>query len=223
VNFQIYTMYVNRKDLLINALDSVGRYCNKVVILDNSPAQDLVLESFKGEILRPSVPLFCNQSYNLILREAKRRNQEVFFIMHSDALASADVVGKLLTRARELTQAKRRWGILFTNYDVLCLHNTEALQGFSWDPYLPLYYTDADFYYRMKLAGIELIESYLPVEHQEGGSNSMKAETALHAYVETNYPAWRHYYLQKWGGERGQERFTEPFDGHSAEAGVAIG
>ena len=39
--------------------------------------------------------------------------------------------------------------------------------------------------------------------------------------AESYYPGWRAYYLQKWGGDRGQERFTEPFsrdselaDGH---------
>lgn len=211
MNFQIYTMYVNRKDLLEQALDALGRYRNKVVALDNSPRQDLELPGFKGEILKPSVPLYCSQSYNLILAEAKRRGQEVFFIMHSDALASAEVVSELLTRARTLTKANRRWGVIFTNYDVLCLHNTEVLGSCAWDPHLPLYYTDADFYYRCKLAGIELIESYLPVEHQEGGSSAMKADPAVKAYVETNYPAWRAYYLRKWGGERGQEQFSVPF------------
>lgn len=212
MNYQIYTMFVNRKDLLQKALDSLAHYQGKVVVLDNSPDQDLDLTDFQGEILRPPVPLFCSQSYNLILREARKRGQEIFFIMHSDALASEDVVSKLLERARELTLANRRWGVLFTNYDVLCLCNTAVLQAFSWDQYLPLYYTDVDFYYRLKLAEIELIETYLPVEHQEGGSNALKANPALRAYVETNFPAWRTYYLQKWGGERGMEQYTNPFN-----------
>lgn len=101
---------------------------------------------------------------------------------------------------------------MFSNYDVFALHNTAILQKFQWDPYLPLYYTDVDFYYRLRLAGVELIETNLPVQHLEGGSTTLHANPALHTFVQTNYPAWRQYYLQKWGGERDQEIFTTPFN-----------
>lgn len=212
MNFQIYTMYVRRKDLLIRALEGVGSFRNRTVVLDNSPDQDLVLDDFPGEIIRPTAPLYCNQSYNLILSLAQQRQQPLFFIMHSDALASERVVGEMLAQAEVLNREGRRWGVLFTNYDVLCLCNTPLLQGFRWDPYLPLYYTDVDFYQQLKVAGLELIETYLPVEHQEGGSSTQHADPALQVFVQTNYPAWRHYYMEKWGGERGQERFTTPFN-----------
>ena len=116
------------------------------------------------------------------------------------------------TGQRQHTEEQRRWGVLFTNYDVLCLHNTPLVRSIRWDPYLPLYYTDVDYYRRLQLAGLELIETGLPVEHQEGGSTCRKADVALQTYVESSYPAWRHYYIQKWGGERGQERFHTPFN-----------
>jgi hypothetical protein len=213
MHYQIYTMFVNRKDLLIRALAGLGEHRKETVILDNSPQQDLMLEDFPGEILRPCVPLYCNQSYNLIVSLARQRRQEVFFMMHSDALASPEVIAQMLDMADGLNKTGCNWGVLFTNYDVLCLWNTRVIQGFTWDPYLPLYYTDVDCYYRLKLAGVELIETYLSVEHQEGGSTTQRADPALRAFVETSYPAWRDYYIRKWGGERGQERFTAPFNG----------
>lgn len=124
-NVQIYTMYVNREDLLRIAIDSLGIYSAQAVILDNSPDQQLLFPEFTGEIIRPSVPLYCNQSYNLIQKLAERRAQEFFFIMHSDAKASPQVVEGMLHYALQLNLKKRRWGVMFTNsgsnLDVLCL------------------------------------------------------------------------------------------------------
>ncbi len=133
--------------------------------------------------------------------------------MHSDALASPDVIHRMLGRAHELTREGRRWGVILSNYDVLCLHNTATLKEFSWDTNLPLYYTDVDFYYRLKLAGIELVETHLPVVHQEGGSASIRADAGLCNFVNSNWSRWRDYYIRKWGGERDQERYTVPFNG----------
>jgi len=212
MNYQIYTLYVNRRDLLMGTLDSIDAFQDRVVVLDDSPRQYLLIEDFAGEIYRPDVPLFCSPSYNLILALARQRRQDAFFIMHSDARASAEVVEAVLARAEELNQAGLRWGVIFTNYDVLCLQNTAVLAHFQWDPYLPVYYTDVDYYRRLRLAGIALIETGLPVEHAERGSSAMKADAALYHFVQTNFPAWREYYHRKWGGERDQERFATPFD-----------
>jgi len=211
MDFQIYTMYVNRQDLLENAVRSVGEYVDRVVVLDNSAKQDLALPDVACEIVVPPVPLFCSQSYNLILKLAIERNQEFFFIMHSDAVASAQAVGECLALGSTLKRDGVPWGVMFTNYDVLCLHNTDALRDFRWDQNLPLYYTDVDFYYRLRLAGLQIIHSRLKVEHVSGGSQTMKSDMATDKFVRTNYPAWRHYYIEKWGGDRDLETFTTPF------------
>ena len=41
MTYRIYTMYVNRKDLLVAAIESLGKHAGRVVVLDNSRAQDL--------------------------------------------------------------------------------------------------------------------------------------------------------------------------------------
>lgn len=90
--------------------------------------------------------------------------------------------------------------------------NAEAIRDIHWDHYFPLHYTDCDYYYRLKLAGLELVESPFVVEHLEGGSNTQR-DLACKIFVESNYPAWRHYYQQKWGGDNGQEKYSIPFNG----------
>jgi hypothetical protein len=137
--------------------------------------------------------------------------------MHSDAVVSQQAIDQCLSIAEKLNNEQIDWGILFTNYDVLCLHNTSALSEIKWDQYLPLYYTDADFYYRLRLAGIPIIETRINVEHANDGSSSMKSDPILDQFVRINYPAWRQYYITKWGGERYEEAYTTPFNIDPAE------
>jgi GT2 family glycosyltransferase len=212
MNFQIYTMYVNRPDLLMEALRSIERFLDKVVIVDNSPNTDLSLPGFPGEIYRPPAPLFCAQSYRVISAMAQQRGQDMFFIMHSDARASNEVIEEALAQGEAHTHNGVRWGVLFTNYDVLCLHNTAVIKDFTWDLCLPLYYTDVDFYRRLRLAGVELLETGLHVEHMEGGSTASRSDLSMYHFVQTGYFAWRDYYMRKWGGERGQETYLTPFN-----------
>jgi len=212
MSYKIYTMFVNRRELLEGAIASVARHMRSVVIIDNSKHRDLRLSDSDWRVIRPPVPLFCSQSYNLILEDAVEKALDVFFIMHSDAIASPNIIDEMLDRAQVLNEQARNWGVMFSNYDVLALHNAALLKDFRWDPYLPLYYTDCDFYFRLKLAGIEIIETHLPVEHCEGGSTTLKADLALETFVNTNYAGWRNYYIQKWGGERDHETYTTPFN-----------
>jgi hypothetical protein len=217
MKFQIFTMYVNGRDLLVNAVRSVDYYQDNVVVIDNSldrhlRPDDICVHGFAGEIHRPPVPLFCSQSYNLISLMAQERDLDAFFIMHSDAEASNEVIENAMSQAEELNRRQVNWGVLFTNYDVLCLCNTSVIKNFQWDQYLPLYYTDVDFYHRLRSAGVELLETGLHVEHVNGGSSTMRSDIALDCFVKTNYGSWRDYYIAKWGGERDQEIFKTPFN-----------
>lgn len=209
----IFMIYLNRLDLLTRAVASLGEYQRHLVVIDNSPLGDFELEGFLGEVMRPPVQLYCNQSYNWALKRVRSEGHERFLIMHSDGLASPRLFEKLWERADELDREGRNWGIVFTNYDVLCLCRSAALAPFSWDQHLPMYYMDADFLRRLRLAGIELVDSHLPVIHQEGGSNTLRSDAAIRCFVDAGYPAWRQYYVAKWGGERGEERYTVPFGG----------
>lgn len=214
MEFGIYCLCVNRKDLLEGAIRSLGKYAARLTVIDNSPAEDLDLTDSPcapGAIYRPPVPLFVSQSYNLALKLAVERKQAAFFVLHSDAEASPEIVEAMLARANELEKTRSNWGVMLSNYDVLVLYRTGIIREFPWDTFLPAYYTDVDHTYRLKLAGVKIVETGLPVVHRNGGSSAMKADRHIQEWVTTNYPAWRQYYLRKWGGERNEERFVTPF------------
>ncbi len=74
--------------------------------------------------------------------------------------------------------------------------------------FFPAYYEDSDYDYRLKLKGITpLITDILdPQIYQQ--SMSIAKDTSLNK----NYLKNRDFYVEKWGGEPGQEKYTEPFN-----------
>ena len=93
---RVFIMYVNRSEVFASCLDSLGEFRSSAVVIDNSNQSELGVRHPQIEIVLPSAPLYCNQSYNLIPRIAEDRELDVFFIMHSDALASERVVQAML-------------------------------------------------------------------------------------------------------------------------------
>jgi len=77
----------------------------------------------------------------------------------------------------------------------------------------PAYFEDNDYHYRMRLAGLDYV---VPA----GGAVTHVGSATLHALPEVHRRTVDHhfrlnqaYYVRKWGGLPGEERFTRPFDG----------
>lgn len=198
--------YVNRLDLLYRALLSLGWLRKNALILNNSGAD---LEVGMDLIVQwPTVPLSFSQSMNFFQRIAK--HDDILIIMHSDAEAVGDTAQRLLDLA--WLQAGK-WGVLFTNYDALAAFNMKAVAEVGeWDTNLPQYFSDNDYYRRMRLAGWECRDTGLPVKHE--ASSTIKADPKLAFINRVTFNLYREYYRAKWGGlddEPGQ--WTKPWNG----------
>jgi hypothetical protein len=149
---------------------------------------------------------------NLLHRRAGAGACRMLLYMHSDAEAGPGTTERLLEAAEEATASGRRWGAIFTLYDVLAAYNLEAFSAVGgWDTVLPQYFTDNDYYRRIRLAGFETIETGLPVTHET--SSTIRSD-GVRAYMNSvTFPLYERYYAMKWGGPPGQERFTQPFNG----------
>jgi len=154
LTFAIYTMYVNRLDLLKGGIASIAIYGAKLTVVDNSSGRELSEFGGVERVFHPPEPMYCCGSYNWIADDAVKRGLDVFFIMHSDALASPEIIEAMVSKAEELNGEGRRWGVMFSNYDVLVAHNTHVVGDMRWDPELPLYYTDVDYYYQWQVPGV---------------------------------------------------------------------
>lgn len=213
----IYIPFVNRPDLLKKAVDSVpviGGWRDwqlnylQVEVINNSgkPLPD----DINARESNPPVPLTFAQSQNWMLRISEDFLEPFYIFMHSDAEAGEGTVQKLIELAHSLTNEGRKWGVIFTNYDALAAFNTAAFREVGgWDTELSWYHSDTDMYRRLELAGYELIESGLPVNHTP--SQTLNSDPEIKRRVDLMFPFRVFYYRAKHGGDPGHETFLTPF------------
>jgi len=82
--------------------------------------------------------------------------------------------------------------------------------GYLDENFFPAYYEDNDHRYRMKQAGIEW--EYLPLKYQHAVSATIKRDPVIYARNQMTFKENGRYYVEKWGGLPGQEKYTTPFD-----------
>jgi hypothetical protein len=204
---------INRPDLLERALRSVPALWSQAVIVDNT-AEGLRPEEWPVRVDRPSVPLSVAQTINYLRRRALADALDAVLYMHNDAVAHPETDHKFLALVGSLCEQGRRWGVVFTNYDTLVAFSSAMFRDVGeWDVALPQYFADNDYYRRATLAGFEFIESGLPVDHTNDGSNTIRSDQRLDHLNSVTFPLYEQYYTAKWGGRPGQERFTRPFNG----------
>ncbi len=86
--------------------------------------------------------------------------------------------------------------------------------------FYPAYYEDNDYHYRMKLKGYDITPIH-EAEYNHVGSATIKKYTEQeiklhHAYHRRN----AQYYMYKWGGMPGKEKYTQPFNGMDYDSAV---
>ena len=208
-DYAMYIPYVNRPDLLDKAFNSAWDLRANLSIIDNS--KDGLDRPFPGIfVMRPPVPLTFSQTMNWMLADSRRHGASICMWMHSDAEAAEGSALALLGAARVALDAGVRWGVLFTNYDAMSAINLKAVEEVGeFDTNLQWYASDCDFYYRMKLAGWDCMETGIDVKHTP--SQTLNSDPEIKAKVDAMVPIREAYYISKWGGHPGRETFKTAF------------
>jgi GT2 family glycosyltransferase len=83
--------------------------------------------------------------------------------------------------------------------------------GMFDEQFFPIYWEDVDYGYRMHISGLRkhTVED-TGIVHK--GSANIYANENLLKQNELTITANRSYYKIKWGGDKGRERYTQPFD-----------
>ncbi|OBY81184.1 glycosyltransferase [Paenibacillus sp. KS1] len=206
--------YVNRKDLLYRALDSIELYWKHTYVLDNSPAHDLRYDSELSRrvtVYEPPVSLTFTQSMNWFQRVALDQGADSVFYMHNDAEAHPGTPEAFLGVLEELKNSGRKWGLALTNFDALAAYNMEAVRAAgSWDTVFSSYFADIDYHRRLRLAGYDEVFTGLPVDHH--GSSTRKSDAHYNFIIDTTWPLYERYYELKWGGKMAEETYRTPFN-----------
>ncbi|WP_028544691.1 glycosyltransferase family 2 protein [Paenibacillus taiwanensis] len=216
MNYVLGIFYVNRLDLLYKALYSVQAYWPHVIVIDNSWNKELrsAVAIPKGvTVYEPPIPLSHSQSQNMLHYWGKEQNCDFVMYMHSDAEAESGTPELFLKRLTCLMEDGTKWGAANTYFDTLAAFSMKAIQSVGpWDQNLPMYYSDIDWFRRMRLCHYELIETLLPVKHHNDGASTVKSDVYLLHVHEVTFPLYQDYYIRKWGGGMGQETFSLAFD-----------
>ena len=212
-DFAAYVLYVNRPDLLQRAIEGLPQLAADLTIIDNSEVDNGDLKGLGITVYRPPVPFTYSQSMNWMLKTATSRGKDFIINFHSDATNSnPEAANELLARCREERDKGTSWGCLWTFYDILWAINPVALNDIGgWDTNFHAYFTDQDTRRRLHMANWETIDTHIQgLDHE--GSSVIKSDRKLEYLNGVTFPLFRHYYLAKWGGQPGHERFTVPFN-----------
>jgi GT2 family glycosyltransferase len=110
------------------------------------------------------------------------------------------------TAAHERTGTVGSCELSFTAFNLICL----ATVGMLDENFFPLYYEDVDFMRRVKLAGYPFPQ-LLGTRIVHRGSGNIYGVPGLLDQNHRTFAANQAYYIRKWGGLPGQERFSVPF------------
>lgn len=203
-----FVPHVNRLDLTRMALEALAPWKRHLVLVDNTgDAGDLA--ALCAVIIRPIHRMTFSQVQNWALGIARKIEAPYYAFCHNDALPIKQAPAALAEFAKLY---RGKWGVLLTNYDSLCVFNTDALSTVGgWDENFPQYLADADMYLRLKRAGFPLVDTQIPVKHVP--SQTIRADARLRFSHENLNGHLVDYYVRKWGGQPGRERFRLPWDG----------
>lgn len=87
--------------------------------------------------------------------------------------------------------------------------------GMFDENFYPAYYEDGDHYYRSKLSGIRMegIKAvFVHGEHPNWGSHTIASDARLAEANKITFEMNKEYFISKWGGMNGEEKFTTPFN-----------
>lgn len=213
-DFAAYVPVVNRFDLLDGVVAALvaAEIDYSLTIIDNSPEGiSRGLYPFPLTVARSFVPMTFTQSMNFELEDTARKEKKFCLHMHSDAIIPDGAIEKLLFTARDVDASGKKWSVIYTHYDVLCIYNPECYKAIGgFDTNFSAYFSDNDWYHRCDLAGWERINTGIEVGHI--GSQTINSDPKLQFMNSQTFPLYSYYYSLKWGGEPGHEKYLFPFN-----------
>jgi GT2 family glycosyltransferase len=210
---------LNRVDLLVRCLAAIDHPA-EVIVVNNNSTED----SFGGELERAARErssagdavsvrvvqqarnLGVAASWNLILRTGFAAGHESVLIGSNDTFLrpgslAAAMAGQPEVKVRHLCA----WNFF--------LVRRAAADEVGWfdENFYPAYKEDQDYSYRCALAGVR--RANVPgADGEHVGSATIHSDPNYRLRNRDTHAWNRRYYLEKWGGDAGQERFARPFD-----------
>jgi GT2 family glycosyltransferase len=198
---------INRADLLNEALE---RYFEdfketEILIVDNGNQQIITREK-QFVVYRPERNLGVSGSWNMMMDYADKVDATHVLILNDDVISgrTEHEIKMLINQNPDIPffNSLQNWCSFILSVDAW-----KELGGFD-ETFFPAYFEDNDWCYRMRLAGMERLNtSFLnPIVYRN--SMTIAKEPSLNNFFSKN----KEYYAEKWGGYPNEETFNKPFN-----------
>lgn len=204
---------LSRYDLLEELLDSAesGSLKPEMYIVVDNGGKYAPRHGMPIMLLRMEKNIGVAASWNLMLRFAHSNGRPI-------AISNDDI------RFTSTTLEELDRGLAVPGTGVACGHGwslfgqTEDCTrrvGYYDENFYPAYHEDCDYHWRMQVAGVRRTDVLSVPVHHEGSATLRKMPYPVpeRDWFQRN----QRYYVQKWGGMPGHEKFREPFDSHPPE------
>lgn len=207
-NFCILIPTINRKDLLMEALEHyIFAYPNTQIFVVDNGNQDIPRISTNLTIYEMSENLGVSGSWNWLVKNAIKQGYEHFLILNDDVVLKKDeaTINALIDEGGENTFHVCKSFYNWSSY-ILNKHIYEKVGEFD-ENFKRCFFEDNDYCYRMILAGVNyMFHDFLNPEVYRN-SQTIAKDPTLSGYLENEK-----YFIEKWGGRPGSETFKTPFN-----------
>lgn len=197
-------------------IQSIDDWDNLLIVDNSSNGWCRIFETMGAKVVYHPENIGVARSWNLGIKEYK---DYTFFVSSSVKFNKgfSEVVQKLEALIAEKTPGVEHG--LFTQLGWHCNGislATAALCGVFDENFYPAYEEDVDYCRRLYLAGLHPNEKgitlggVIPAVAIDAQPIEIAA-TIKRAGLHVNFNALRNYYIQKWGGDHGQETYDKPF------------
>ena len=215
MKYKLHMAYANRFDLAVEACASVERIGNIHLWPNGEPEPDCAIAHIDEVHHMP--PMAPVSLINCMIKESW--DDDVMFWMHNDALALPGVDKRVINKVHELHASDKKWGVLFTHYDVLCAFNMKCVREIGyWDPMFFQYTADVEYYHRMNAAGWSFEEfgpgvvhrngPYTPGDREDDGSATVRSDPTFNLRTRFREESLfdKRYFELKWGALPGHPK-----------------
>lgn len=212
-----------------------------ICVVDNGSDEDYRDTEYDKEfdVIRFDENMGCSAAWNAGVRKYYELGYEYFLILNNDVLLHPRAIDALIERFEKgdedvvmVTMFDMRGELplpaqIFLQADNAKDNVEEAespcFSGFMmnrkcWEDvgefdekFFPAYFEDNDYHYRIKLAGLKAI-MYPPAMFYHYGSKTQTESGSEYVVKSPQFENNRSYYIRKWGGPPGEEKYTMPFN-----------
>ena len=219
---------LNRFDLLEQAIDALDYpnvelfvVNNNTVDAENQKHFERLKEKYQFDSFSPRYNLGVAASWNRIITTAWSRGYNFVYVGSNDTMLSPGTLKAFVEMQKPEPEAL--W--LLNHFNFWCLRMAAVPKvGLLDENFMPAYFEDNDFFYRVGLAGLEVLHLHEHEFEHNGrtvpavsshhlGSQTIASDAEYAMHNGNTFGNWNaSHFGMKWGGGPGGEQFKTPYD-----------